>query len=136
MARMIPSKVSETTESYAERLMFEKISAELPDDWIALHSLGVAEFRRMPWTEVGFVPDGVYCLEVKGGNLQRVGGKWYQNEHELDRGPFEQVVPSATQLHQFLSHRGDQRLWIWHHVLLWWLEYQSSSVSRGLWIHA
>jgi|TARA_B100001971_G_C18050092_1_gene462360 hypothetical protein len=49
MARMIPSEVSETTQSYAERLMFEKISAELPDDWIALHSLGVAECSGMPW---------------------------------------------------------------------------------------
>ena len=77
MARMITSKVSETTESYAERLMFEKIPAELPDDWIALHSLGVAECSGMPWTEVDFVligPLGVYCLEVKGGNLSRVGG--------------------------------------------------------------
>ena len=32
MARMIPSRVLETVESYAERLMFEKISAELPDE--------------------------------------------------------------------------------------------------------
>ena len=29
MARMIPPSVSETTKSYAERLMFEKTSAEL-----------------------------------------------------------------------------------------------------------
>ena len=108
MARMIPSKVSETTESYAERLMFEKISAELPDDWIALHSLGVAECSGMPWTEVDFVligPLGVYCLEVKGGNLSRVGGIWYQNEHRLNRSPFDQVVPPSVKLFQFLSSK-------------------------------
>ena len=78
MARMIPSRVSETTKSHAERQMFEKISTELSDDWIVLHSLGVAECRDRPWTEVDFVligPLGVYCLEVKGGNLRRVGGK-------------------------------------------------------------
>ena len=103
--------------------MFGKISTELSDDWIVLHSLGVAECRDRPWTEVDFVligPLGVYCLEVKGGNLRREGGIWYSNQFKLDRSPFEQVVPPATQLHQFLSHRGDQRLWIWHHVLRWW----------------
>ena len=96
MARMIPPRVSETTKSYAERLMFEKISAELADDWIVLHSLGVAGCRDKPWTEVDFVligPLGMYCLEGKGGNLRRVGGKSHQNEHELGRSPLRAWSP-------------------------------------------
>ena len=94
MARMIPRQISDNTQSTAERRIFEKISSDLSEDWIALHSLELAESGKKPWTEVDFVligPAGVYCLEVKGGGLRREEGVWYQTgkggEHKLNRGP-------------------------------------------------
>ena len=85
MARMVPPIVSDATQSNAEIRLFGKIRDELSDDWIVLHSLGLAGHARKPWAEIDFVligPPGVFCLEVKGGRVARRDGMWeFTNRH-------------------------------------------------------
>lgn len=111
MARMVPPAVAEHTQSRAERQLFETIRDQLPDSWIGLHSLGLVTHRTKPWAEIDFVligPSGVYCLEVKGGRVERTEGIWrFINKRgdltEKREGPFDQVGSAAAALHQFLS---------------------------------
>ena len=51
MATMIPEKIAQDVQSNAERTIFRRIQEELGDDWIALHSLGLARHPRNPWAE-------------------------------------------------------------------------------------
>ncbi len=83
MARMYPTQVSSSTTSSAERLLFTQLQAQLPGDWIVMHSVGwLTRTRRTDvYGEADFVivhPDrGVLVLEVKGG---RIVGKWADDD--------------------------------------------------------
>ena len=113
MARMLPPFVPESTQSAAERKLFVVMRDELSDDWTVLHSLGTTLHDRKPWAEIDFVlvgPEGVFCLEVKGGRVARRDGRW----EFIDRigavstkreGPFEQVGPAAAQIRNYLVDR-------------------------------
>ncbi len=98
------------TGSNAERKIFGLIKQELGDDWIGLHSLGLASHRSKPWTEIDFVligPPGVFCLEVKGGRIARKNGLYlYTNKDgkttTKKEGPFEQVAPATAALRNHL----------------------------------
>ncbi|MCL4552296.1 MAG: NERD domain-containing protein, partial [Candidatus Marsarchaeota archaeon] len=113
MANMIPARVGETTKSNAERHVFDWIQSQLGDEWFALHSQGLAVHPGKPWTEIDFVligPQGVFCLEVKGGRIRRQNGLWiytdmFGNEHPKSQGPFEQVGPAAAALRRYLMER-------------------------------
>jgi hypothetical protein len=114
MARMIPPVVSEHCKSDAEAGMFEVIRRELSDDWIALHSVGLAIHERKPWAEADFVligPDGVYVLEVKGGRVRREHGMWiHTNRHGVDsepraEGPFDQAGSASAALFKYLGSK-------------------------------
>ena len=107
---MVPPIVSDATQSNAEIRLFGKIRDELSDDWIVLHSLGLAGHARKPWAEIDFVligPPGVFCLEVKGGRVARRDGMWeFTNRHgETTRkreGPFDQVGSGSAALRAHL----------------------------------
>ncbi|HYI25746.1 MAG TPA: NERD domain-containing protein, partial [Thermomicrobiales bacterium] len=79
MARMYPAQVSSATTSGAERTLFNQLRLQLPDHWIAMHSVGWLNRnpRRDEHGEADFLivhPDrGVLVLEVKGGHIS---GKW------------------------------------------------------------
>lgn len=115
MARMLPATIREDTSSPAEHEMFAHIRDELPNDWTALHSLGLTIHRTKPWAEIDFVlvgPPGVICLEVKGGLVSRRDGIWYttpQRGHhagrarKLHESPFEQVGSASAQLFRFIQ---------------------------------
>lgn len=111
MARMIPSAVGENTPSSAERKLFSFFQDQLPSGWTVLHSLGLVSHPKKPWAEIDFVligPDGVYCLEVKGGGVSRHNGLWhftdrYGNVSTKVEGPFEQVGGAAAALYRFLK---------------------------------
>lgn len=114
MARMVPRSPA-LRKSAAELFVFGRIRDELPEDWIALHSVGLTIHKRKPWAEIDFVligPPGVFCLEVKGGRVTREDGVWYTTpQHGSDRGtpqrlnesPFEQVGSASAELFKFLS---------------------------------
>lgn len=62
-----------------ERVVYEKIGRELPDDWVALHSLGLPRHERKVWGEADIVllsTLGVFSLEVKGGKVSCLDGIW------------------------------------------------------------
>jgi len=107
---MIPNRVAADNPSAAEVRLFDKIRAELTDDWIVLHSLGLLVHKKKPWSEIDFVligPQGVFCLEVKGGRISRNEGIWSFTDrhgivHQKTEGPFEQVGSASAALYAFL----------------------------------
>ena len=80
MATMIPAAVPEKTPA-SERLIFDRLRLD-PDtnDWIVLHSVGLAKTNRGPYGEIDFVilipGKGIVCLEVKGGLVSCNNGIW------------------------------------------------------------
>lgn len=113
MARMYPARVPEDTKSRAEKKLFEIMRAELDNEWVVLHSLGLTIHERKPWAEIDFVligPPGVFCVEVKGGRIARRDGRWYftngANETTVkNEGPFEQVGGASAALTQLLHSK-------------------------------
>lgn len=116
MARMVPEHPADTA-SGAEQAVFARIRDELSSDWIALHSVGLTIHQAKPWAEIDFVlvgPPGVFCLEVKGGLVEREDGIWYTTpqggpkagkRQQLKESPFEQVGSAAAELFHFLETR-------------------------------
>ena len=117
MARMLPARIGRNVASAAERQMFRRLRTDLSDEWVVLHSLGLARHERKPWAEIDFVltgPAGVYCLEVKGGRVSRTEGGWEFTDrkdrtHLRHEGPFGQAASAAAALRHWLV-RTDQRL--------------------------
>ena len=117
VARMIPATVSEGTRSEAEKRLFAVIRDGLSDEWTAIHSLGMTVHRKKPWAEIDFVligPEGLFCMEVKGGLVSRDSGQWYTTPlHGPDSGipqtlkesPFEQVGSASASLFTQLERR-------------------------------
>ena len=75
MAIMIPSVISPEVKSNAERRIFEWFKAAPgTDNWIVLHSLGIATHNRVIYGETDFLvlaPNlGIFALEVKGGRVR------------------------------------------------------------------
>jgi len=98
---MIPPECDEQTSSVAERRVFNLLKHDPgTQDWIVLHSLGLANTSSKPYGEVDFVvlaPKGaVVCLEVKGGRVTCEDGIWYTTDRldkvaTLKRSPFMQA---------------------------------------------
>lgn len=116
MARLIPAAPGSGTRSKAERRLFERLR-ELSDEWVVLHSVGVAGHRTKRWAEIDFVlvgPVGVFCLEVKGGRVSRQEGVWRftSGDGKTDvkpEGPFEQVGGAEAALRSYLQSRHLER---------------------------
>jgi hypothetical protein len=110
MAFMIPQFPPTTVRSKAEVRMFYRIRDELPNSWTALHSLGLGSHQRKPWAEIDFVlvgAAGVFCLEVKGGRVQRSNGVWIyvdgsEEGHPNAEGPFAQAGSASAALFKHL----------------------------------
>lgn len=116
MARMLPPEPAPTTKSNTERDVFELIRADLGEDWVALHSVGLANHPDKPWAEIDFVligPEGIFCLEVKGGHVARLeDGRWEFTTHggksnRKHEGPWEQVGSASAALYAFLAEKDD-----------------------------
>lgn len=111
MARMCPPEVRPGTPSSAERRLFDRFRDQLGDDWIVLHSLGLAFHPTKPWAEIDFVligPSGVFAIEVKGGRVERRDGRYYFTNiagqtTAKSEGPFEQVASASAQLYKHLA---------------------------------
>ena len=79
MARCIPEHIISQADGHAELVFFERLKAELPDEFIIIPSLEVARRKDGTESEVDLVllhPRGRLILEVKGGKLRRIAGKW------------------------------------------------------------
>jgi len=95
---MLPIKPKkEGTESEAE--IFSLIqNAEGSDGYYCLHSVGLARHQRKEYAEADFVvvgPPGVFCIEVKGGEVHRIDGVWHigwpGKSYTSFEGPFKQA---------------------------------------------
>ena len=115
MAIMIPSVISPEVKSNAERRIFEWFKAAPgTDNWIVLHSLGIATHNRVIYGETDFLvlaPNlGIFALEVKGGRVRRERGGWYftnryNQTNSKSRGPFEQAREGIFSIMSALKKR-------------------------------
>ncbi|MHB8307201.1 MAG: nuclease-related domain-containing DEAD/DEAH box helicase [Candidatus Desulforudaceae bacterium] len=109
---MIPPFFDETTVSNGEKKVF-RVLESLHNDYIILHSLGVAAHQEKVFGEIDFViicEDGILCLEVKGGSVRREQGLWYftdrhGRETAKTEGPFRQVFTVMHSLRQHLRRQ-------------------------------
>ncbi|WP_246119299.1 nuclease-related domain-containing DEAD/DEAH box helicase [Aliikangiella coralliicola] len=92
----------------SEQWVFDQL-AEAPslDNYVILHSLGLARHKRKSYAECDFViigPLGVYCLEVKGGHVSRQDGVWTigwpGRSYTSMEGPFKQAQSARGALLQ------------------------------------
>lgn len=117
---MIPSAIHPNVRSGAERKLFG-IIRDTPgtDNWVCLHSLGLARHASKRRGEIDFLlltRKGVFVLEVKGGRIARHGGIWqftdrYGKAYEKNESPFDQAssamfTPENDVRKEF---QGDQR---------------------------
>ena len=99
MARFVPELEGKVFPSAAERKVAARLRAGLDDRYVVMHSVGLARHARKRWAEADFVvigPEGVFCLEVKGGRVSRRDGMWSfvdrDDRETLKReGPFDQA---------------------------------------------
>lgn len=99
MSRMIPPYIS--VHNWGEKRVFEWFkTAPGTEDWYVLHSYNLPSGVRGPGREIDFVvlaPRlGIFCLEVKSGQVQREGGIWTisdgrGNSYTDAMGPFCQA---------------------------------------------
>jgi hypothetical protein len=106
---MIPPFYDENIKSDGEKKFFH-VLADLSDEYVILHSLGIAHHQEKVFGEIDFViicNEGILCLEVKGGLVSRENGLWlftdrYGNVHKKTEGPFQQVLSGMFALRQHL----------------------------------
>lgn len=111
MAKMIPNEIEETSSS-GEKKIFERLK-ELPDEYVVIHSLKMLKHQEKVEGEIDFViisPNGILCIEVKGGRVERKDGIWifkdrYGNENQKVEGPYEQVSGNMYSLMDYLKER-------------------------------
>jgi hypothetical protein len=112
MSIMIPPYVDESVTSNGERKFFDTLKG-LSDDFVVLHSLGLAYHREKVFGEIDFVivcQEGVLSLEVKGGEVHRKDGIWsftdrYGRERKKTEDPFQQVISAMHSLRDHLLGR-------------------------------
>lgn len=112
MSRMLPPVYGDDIKSYAEKRMFDLLRTD-PNtrDWTCLHSLGLARHCKQVYGEIDFVvmiPDeGIFSLEVKGGNVARTDGVWtftnkFGERNSRTKSPFAQVKDNMFSLTETL----------------------------------
>ena len=109
---MMPAYCPETAPPGEKSLYAALASNENTDDWIVLHSLGIADHVRQVEGEADFVvivPDqGVLVIEVKSHqSIDRLSdGRWkLGNDAPTTRGPFQQAGEAMHSLRAFLERK-------------------------------
>lgn len=149
MAIMIPSVISPSVKSSAEKKIFDWFrEAPGTDDWIVLHSLGITTHNRVIFGEVDFfvlVPNmGLFALEVKGGRVKRENGIWYftdryGNTKSKSRGPFEQAkegvfnIVAALKSKLDLNHKRLSNVFFGYGVMFPDINFDISSIEEEQW---
>ena len=118
MAKMIPAQMDNEGISMAERRVFSLFESDpATNNWIVLHSLGLARRESGPYGEIDFaviVPtEGIICLEVKGGRVSCQAGIWrtmdrHGNNVTLKKSPFMQARDAMFTLRKsVMQHFGE-----------------------------
>lgn len=114
MVKLVPDVLAPEIKSPAEkRLFIEFRDHATEENYVVLHSLGIAEHRNNIFGEIDFVvicSEGILCLEVKGGDVSRTNGVWeftnrYGIKSRKNEGPFQQVQGNMHSLRQYLLKR-------------------------------
>src|SRR3954452_9720856 len=101
---MYPATIADDHGSRAERRIFTKLRDATGPGWSALHSVGLANHTSKPWAEIDFVvvgEGGVFCLEVKGGEIEHRDGDWFTNGNRLKQSPFAQAGGGSAALYEY-----------------------------------
>jgi DNA polymerase III delta prime subunit len=109
---MLPPTYPDTTTS-SEAEVFRLIrDAEGSREFTCFHSVGIAQHQRKDYAETDFVlltPRGLFCIEVKGGEVHREGGVWRigwpSKNYVSAEGPFKQAQSARWALIDYLSKR-------------------------------
>ena len=114
MVEMIPDWLAPEIKSQAEINLFKEFRGYQTDhQYIILHSLGLSEHVNNIFGEIDFVvicPEGVLCVEVKGGEVSCTNGVWefvnrYGKKTRKSEGPFQQVQGNMQSLRAYLLKR-------------------------------
>ena len=143
MAIMIPSVISPDVKSDAEKRIFKWFKdAPGTDDWIVLHSLGLAYHSTLIHGETDFVviaPHlGIFALEVKGGQVRRSSdGIWsfinrYGQENRKERGPFDQAWDGIHSIIDFIQKLMAKLPAVVILMLLFYVVFNDSSINAGI----
>lgn len=112
MARMMPAFCAEAAPP-GEKAVFAALrDSDDTDEWLVLHSLGIADHVRQVEGEADFVvivPDtGILVIEVKSHQSvdRRPNGTWrLGNSAPTARGPFQQANEAMHSLRAYLSKK-------------------------------
>lgn len=103
--RIIPSEISSSTKSQAERNVFAALKAIPDDQSVALHTVHLPKHHKKRVGEIDFVvimPDILLFIEVKGGRVGQRDGKWYYGPPGREDGPKESPFAQANGgMHEF-----------------------------------
>ncbi|MEV6674618.1 NERD domain-containing protein [Streptomyces sp. NPDC051162] len=103
--RIIPSEISSSTRSRAERSVFAALKAIPDDQSVALHTVHLPRHHKKRVGEIDFVvimPDILLFIEVKGGRVHQRDGKWYYGPPGREEGPKESPFAQANGgMHEF-----------------------------------
>jgi hypothetical protein len=114
VTRMLPAAPHSSVRSSGERKVFEIIRDEpRTDDWVCIHSLGLARHATKRRGEIDFalvMPEGLLVLEVKGGRVERRDGYWVHTDrfgtaHKRGESPFDQASSAMFALEKDLRER-------------------------------
>lgn len=149
MSVMIPSVISPEVKSSAERRIFEWFrDAPQTDDWIVLHSLGIANHNKVIYGETDFfvlIPaQGIFAIEVKGGRVKREKGLWsftnkYGATNSKARGPFDQAkdgvfsIIASLERRLDISHKHLVGVFFGFGVMFPDIEYQAEGIDEEPW---
>ncbi len=143
MTLLIPSVISQDYKSPGEREIFSKLRDDpFSKDWIALHSLDVAQHRKQVAGEIDFVViipgKGVLCLEVKAcERLFRDRGLWYygKNAKPDSKGPFKQASDAMHSIKdRLIKQRPDLKTVVfWSAVIFPYVDFSDESVEWHQW---
>jgi hypothetical protein len=108
--KIYPEDKPRLTESHAEQDVYDALKKQLPDGYVAWHSLRLLAQRGV-WEGEGdfvvLVPGrGLLVLEVKGGRIEEHNGHWFQNGSEMRKAPRDQAQSFARRLKDELKRRG------------------------------
>lgn len=86
-----PCETPRQTKSEAERRVYNALKTSLPEGWYAWHSLKLRTKMKGEFSEADFIiadPNrpSILVLEVKGGQMEQLDGRWYQNSISLKTG--------------------------------------------------
>ena len=149
MSIMLPSVLSPAVKSSAERRIFDWFrDAPGTEDWIVLHSLGIAAHNKILYGETDFfaiVPGaGLFALEVKGGRVRRENGIWYFTDKygktdSKARGPFDQARDGVFSIVSAIKQRIDsehdylKRVFYGFGVMFPDIEYSATGIDEEQW---